>query len=105
MLCFFFFNDTATTEIYTLSLHDALPISASGEAGWRWTAPPQGQSAAKKMGPVLLASRPPTDVGRWSGILGGPTGYKVVWRSVAQLSRGRSRSRPVIRQPHKGDGV
>src|SRR5256885_16271172 len=25
---FFFFNDTATTEIYTLSLHDALPISA-----------------------------------------------------------------------------
>src|SRR5712675_3413375 len=26
-LCLFFFNDTATTEIYTLSLHDALPIS------------------------------------------------------------------------------
>src|SRR3712207_8100247 len=28
---FFFFNDTATTEIYTLSLHDALPISLSFE--------------------------------------------------------------------------
>src|SRR2546426_10946922 len=27
---FFFFNDTATTEIYTLSLHDALPISGVG---------------------------------------------------------------------------
>src|SRR5260370_10491262 len=27
---FFFFNDTATTEIYTLSLHDALPISGFG---------------------------------------------------------------------------
>src|SRR6266513_6061859 len=27
---FFFFNDTATTEIYTLSLHDALPISSLG---------------------------------------------------------------------------
>src|SRR5256885_7816415 len=27
---FFFFNDTATTEIYTLSLHDALPISGGG---------------------------------------------------------------------------
>src|SRR5579862_6157688 len=27
--CFFFFNDTATTEIYTLSLHDALPILAT----------------------------------------------------------------------------
>src|SRR5438132_13432244 len=31
--CFFFFNDTATTEIYTLSLHDALPISTPL---WRW---------------------------------------------------------------------
>src|SRR3712207_8322317 len=30
---FFFFNDTATTEIYTLSLHDALPISALGGLG------------------------------------------------------------------------
>src|SRR5258708_30761013 len=29
MRLFFFFNDTATTEIYTLSLHDALPISRS----------------------------------------------------------------------------
>src|SRR6266496_6859642 len=30
-LFFFFFNDTATTEIYTLSLHDALPISGVAE--------------------------------------------------------------------------
>src|SRR2546426_2242286 len=30
---FFFFNDTATTEIYTLSLHDALPIFTSAESG------------------------------------------------------------------------
>src|SRR6266700_7193253 len=29
--CVFFFNDTATTEIYTLSLHDALPISRTHE--------------------------------------------------------------------------
>src|SRR2546430_14063978 len=28
IILFFFFNDTATTEIYTLSLHDALPISS-----------------------------------------------------------------------------
>src|SRR5256885_16617950 len=38
---FFFFNDTATTEIYTLSLHDALPISlgvgASDTAACTWT--------------------------------------------------------------------
>src|SRR2546430_13570755 len=31
---FFFFNDTATTEIYTLSLHDALPISQSSSFVW-----------------------------------------------------------------------
>src|SRR3712207_8754871 len=31
---FFFFNDTATTEIYTLSLHDALPISRSRKYLW-----------------------------------------------------------------------
>src|SRR2546425_12754334 len=30
VFCFFFFNDTATTEIYTLSLHDALPILRVG---------------------------------------------------------------------------
>src|SRR5690606_41849216 len=39
---FFFFNDTATTEIYTLSLHDALPISRStwspySRDSYRWT--------------------------------------------------------------------
>jgi len=36
---FFFFNDTATTEIYTLSLHDALPIwMFFGEFFLRWYA-------------------------------------------------------------------
>src|SRR2546427_8924333 len=32
-MSFFFFNDTATTEIYTLSLHDALPISTRAPSG------------------------------------------------------------------------
>src|SRR5258708_20179361 len=36
---FFFFNDTATTEIYTLSLHDALPILAALEAALRFGQP------------------------------------------------------------------
>src|SRR2546430_9623295 len=40
---FFFFNDTATTEIYTLSLHDALPIS------W-WPSPPAPARAPKCRG-------------------------------------------------------
>src|SRR2546422_1806934 len=35
---FFFFNDTATTEIYTLSLHDALPICPGSEAPQRFRA-------------------------------------------------------------------
>ena len=36
----FFFNDTATTEIYTLSLHDALPIWHSGFTGtYTWADP------------------------------------------------------------------
>src|SRR3989442_7094020 len=33
---FFFFNDTATTEIYTLSLHDALPISCGRRRSRAW---------------------------------------------------------------------
>src|SRR2546429_3328861 len=39
---FFFFNDTATTEIYTLSLHDALPISWSARPA---KPPPSGSPA------------------------------------------------------------
>src|SRR3712207_8217414 len=35
MLFFFFFNDTATTEIYTLSLHDALPILIPSKSNQR----------------------------------------------------------------------
>src|SRR2546422_3164122 len=35
LLFFFFFNDTATTEIYTLSLHDALPICRPAPRGAR----------------------------------------------------------------------
>src|SRR2546426_7714659 len=45
---FFFFNDTATTEIYTLSLHDALPISlrtpTAGRSRTRNRAPPTTES-------------------------------------------------------------
>src|SRR3982750_1405371 len=36
---FFFFNDTATTEIYTLSLHDALPIWSVRLFRWSWKVP------------------------------------------------------------------
>src|SRR3712207_7308603 len=52
----FFFNDTATTEIYTLSLHDALPISATSPAS---ASPPAGCSRPGSKGsadPAPLAS-------------------------------------------------
>src|SRR2546425_11894252 len=59
---FFFFNDTATTEIYTLSLHDALPISRSRSArrGWprsspRRTAP--DRAGSKRESPAPRAPR------------------------------------------------
>src|SRR5256714_11853186 len=42
---FFFFNDTATTEIYTLSLHDALPISISRLPGTMRPSTPSTSSA------------------------------------------------------------
>src|SRR2546425_9035456 len=52
---FFFFNDTATTEIYTLSLHDALPISAErsprirgGRARSGCTTSPAGSSPSTR---------------------------------------------------------
>src|SRR2546430_10812913 len=42
---FFFFNDTATTEIYTLSLHDALPISLKSAVHERPPGPPSRSRA------------------------------------------------------------
>src|SRR2546426_9114582 len=55
----FFFNDTATTEIYTLSLHDALPISASSRL-----------SGARRGSPRATPCSPPDP-----------------WRSLSRLSR------------------
>src|SRR5260221_7578328 len=51
LLFFFFFNDTATTEIYTLSLHDALPISPHVRSGHR---PPRWPRRAS---PALTSPR------------------------------------------------
>src|SRR5438477_4643885 len=65
MLCFFFFNDTATTEIYTLSLHDALPILWSCPAltwvnvlagGVAWPEPLLPQQAADRKSTRLNSS-------------------------------------------------
>src|SRR5438445_12072492 len=45
----FFFNDTATTEIYTLSLHDALPISGTSRAGGWDPAGRRGRGAPRSI--------------------------------------------------------
>src|SRR5258705_5751200 len=52
LLYFFFFNDTATTEIYTLSLHDALPIWKRRPQPWRGRtrSPSQTRERSSKCG-------------------------------------------------------
>src|SRR3989442_9845012 len=54
---FFFFNDTATTEIYTLSLHDALPIYRENLDQHRW--PRKGQANRHYRS---RPKRPPTQI-------------------------------------------
>src|SRR6476661_11221381 len=49
-VCLFFFNDPATTEIYTLSLHDALPIGGPADR-------PGGRAVRAPRGPAALARR------------------------------------------------
>src|SRR3712207_9181518 len=67
MMCslFFFFNDTATTEIYTLSLHDALPISSPPAR----CAPPRRERHS---------TRCPGD---WAGSEAGVLGGRHHWRN------------------------
>src|SRR2546428_6903429 len=67
---FFFFNDTATTEIYTLSLHDALPI---------WSRAPRLPDSIRCSIPVIQA------------------GFSVISRSEEHTSELQSRSDLVCR--------
>src|SRR5256885_7134508 len=62
--CFFFFNDTATTEIYTLSLHDALPILSqpiSSTSSGIW--PTDWQASRSSGTPAARATRPTSPAG------------------------------------------
>src|SRR2546429_2082578 len=64
----FFFNDTATTEIYTLSLHDALPISAE-------TFRPVRPNCLNSIGASLIAPRWSSSKDRKSTRLNSSHGY------------------------------
>src|SRR5476651_726652 len=63
-IMFFFFNDTATTEIYTLSLHDALPIFRCTDRGWR---PGRGRCGRVCGGCRSVCARRRGHCYRWSG--------------------------------------
>src|SRR2546425_9891906 len=69
VLLLFFFNDTATTEIYTLSLHDALPI---------WPAPWAANSSAHSARYSVLLP------GHWRR-----GGWRNGWRSSTEFARPR----------------
>src|SRR2546422_4800990 len=69
---FFFFNDTATTEIYTLSLHDALPISAARKSFIRKKS--SGTQTSARSAITTSASRPES-VDRKSTRLNSSHGY------------------------------
>src|SRR2546430_16000398 len=80
MCFFFFFNDTATTEIYTLSLHDALPISFTP----RRAAPPWSIRVAD-----LATGRGrevwKADTGRGSAFRGIVTENQLLWAAGSRL--------------------
>src|SRR6266545_1942065 len=69
--CCFFFNDTATTEIYTLSLHDALPIFGVVGLIVIWYLAVWYQV----VDPVLLPSPVDTFRALWNGMAGGRLGF------------------------------
>src|SRR3712207_7581637 len=70
---FFFFNDTATTEIYTLSLHDALPISRRREGRLRGALPARAPEGRGRRG--LRRGQRPVARGRARRLLAGaPSG-------------------------------
>ena len=62
--CFFFFNDTATTEIYTLSLHDALPILRQVAQGLRTERERLARLISLEMGKPIVQSRAEVEIGR-----------------------------------------
>src|SRR3712207_7266765 len=85
----FFFNDTAATEIYTLSLHDALPISMEP------TVTPFGVPAA----PSSVGSRLGTRKSEMPRVPGGASGSlaSTRWRSEEHTSELQSRQYLVCR--------
>src|SRR2546427_9252005 len=100
-MSFFFFNDTATTEIYTLSLHDALPISGAGLV----RAQPQLGDEAPPGRDGVLGGHPAR---HRSPVRGRPEGLPSERRQLADLRDHGNRRGHVVRRPGEpsvaGDG-
>src|SRR6266446_2016645 len=88
---FFFFNDTATTEIYTLSLHDALPISFVRDLflsrsflfAHRFTFGRSTRSSRNSIGPLMSRRL------RWARSSGGAVGSPIFSIALAASSAAR----------------
>src|SRR3712207_7828660 len=95
-MAFFFFNDTATAEIYTLSLHDALPISWRSVAT-KATASANGLTPASSV--ITRASGRPAEVpaGSASSAQPRPNSGSVTTRSEEHTSELQSRQYLVCR--------
>src|SRR2546429_4906946 len=97
---FFFFNDTATTEIYTLSLHDALPIShfhvvglgGKQQQGFVLRFPPETSDGAVVGAAVYVAAQD-----RKSTRLNSSHGYISYAVFCLKKKKQHDRVRPVIR--------
>src|SRR2546429_6972992 len=86
---FFFFNDTATTEIYTLSLHDALPISRLQPGALR------GDHHAGAARSLDVGANGGRHAGRDSRCAGArPGGHRLVRRDVVRRLAEPARARP-----------
>src|SRR2546421_5594949 len=95
---FFFFNDTATTEIYTLSLHDALPIYNIRMADVRYSADSDVDRSGCPRGGVRIGQASTTQSGYLDDqIADAGKGDAVYYRSEEHTSELQSRSDLVCR--------
>src|SRR2546430_17612886 len=89
---FFFFNDTATTEIYTLSLHDALPIC--GRAGFQ---PARGdRDPARERHQAAAHDREPVVLQRLADLQRGPGGHRVSPASAGETGAGEPEAHAAV---------
>src|SRR2546422_8448125 len=86
---FFFFNDTATTEIYTLSLHDALPI-------WRSGCPGRPRLASLRRGVTIPATGSRGD---------GPRAHRGLYREEARPWRKDPHHQRAPGEPQRAGGL